>query len=69
MKRWISIGNFIINTEYFNLFYIEEVPGNNGYEWHIFGEDKSQVCWRIQEYREKENALAVLMGIRDCLID
>jgi hypothetical protein len=61
MKRWISIGDYIINPEYFNLFYIEEVPVDMGsFEWHLFGEDKSQTCWRLDKFQyqlEAENNL------------
>lgn len=53
MKRWISIGDYIINPDYFNLFYIEHIPSG---EWVIFGEDKSQVCWRFMEFTSYEYA-------------
>lgn len=60
MKRWISIGDYIINPDYFNLFYIEEVPVGKGSEWHIFGEDKNQICWRFLECIREEDAERVL---------
>jgi len=64
MKRWISIGCFIINPEYFNLFYIEEVPVDGHSEWHIFGEDKNQVCWRLMNSPSKTLANAWIEQIK-----
>lgn len=62
MKRWISIGHFIIDPEYFNLFYIEHVPSG---EWLIFGEDKNQVCWRLLECESYPSAGAHLDGLKE----
>ena len=60
MKRWISIGDYIINPEYFNMFYIEEVPTG---QYHLFGEDKHQVSWRLMQLEYREEAEMML----DCL--
>ena len=69
MKRWISIGDFIINPDYFNMFYIEEVPVDIHYEWHIFGEDKHYVCWRLTELKSYAEAENILNGIREQILD
>jgi len=68
MKRWISIGDNIINPEYFNMFYIEEIPGDEGPEWHIFGEDKNQVCWRLEEFNSYFEAEFVFLELKEELI-
>ena len=51
MKRWISIGDNIINTEFFNAFYFEEIDCDEPHEWHLFGEDQNQVCWRLMKFQ------------------
>lgn len=53
MKRWILIHDHIIDPDYFNIFYIEHVQGD---EWHIFGEDKNQICWRLAQFEIQEEA-------------
>jgi len=66
MKRWISIGGHIINPEYFNMFYIEEVPVfGDKTEWNIFGEDKNQVNWRFAECESYSIAHELLMIIKN----
>jgi hypothetical protein len=64
MKPWISIGEFIINPEYFNMFYVEEITLNEATEWHIFGEDKSQICWRLMDCPSKSLAYAWMQQLR-----
>ena len=53
MTKWIFIGDFILNTDYFNIFYIEETPDG---KYTIFGEDKAQICWTLDKYDDKEEA-------------
>ena len=53
MKKWISIGDYIINPDYFNIFYIEQIPDG---KYIIFGEDKNGICWKLNEYNLYEMA-------------
>jgi len=53
IKKWICIGDYIINPDYFNLFYIENIPSG---EWVIFGEDKNQISWKLLEFSSYEYA-------------
>ena len=50
------ISNLIRN---FNLFYIEYVPSG---DWHIFGEDKHQVSWRLAQFKDQEEAESCLLN-------
>jgi len=66
MKRWISIGQNIIDPDFFSIFYIENIPSG---EWVIFGEDKNQVCWRLMKFQflmeAENNLLNIYNQIRD----
>ncbi len=66
MKRWISIGDYIINPEYFNLFYIENIPSE---KWVIFGEDKNNICWRLIECDSHSSAGAHFDYIKEQILD
>ena len=51
--KWISIGDYLINPEFFKIFYIENTPDE---KWVIFAEDKSDICWKLNSYHLKETA-------------
>jgi hypothetical protein len=60
MKRWLLFKDVIIDPDHFNVFYIEHVPSG---EYVIFGEDKSQVCWRLASFELEEVCQTVFNDI------
>ena len=65
MKRWISIGENIIDPEFFYIFYIENIPSG---KWVIFAEDKNKICWRLLECNTREDADMFLRELKEELI-
>jgi len=60
MKQWIFIHDYIINPDYFNMFYIEHVAKD---EWYILGVDNNEYHRRLAKFEDYEEAEIYLANL------